>query len=142
VLYSAEADPLCYPGTNVLINHLDFTDPLELEEAETALFLVRANEPLPPGELDLAHYLSLHRHLFQDVYAWAGEIRTIRIGKGGNWFAYPEHIRGWLEKAFVEYGDPESLIDGAPDVFASRTARLIAEINAAHPFARATAVRS
>ena len=82
MVYTAEADPLCYPGTTVLRNLLDIENQDELDEAEVALFLIRANEPLPSGNLDVAHYFALHYHLFQDVYAWAGQPRTIRIGKG------------------------------------------------------------
>ncbi|MBM4490585.1 hypothetical protein GS471_21750 [Rhodococcus hoagii] len=29
-----------------------------------------------PGNYDLAHMQRIHHHLFQDVYPWAGEIRT------------------------------------------------------------------
>ncbi len=132
--YSAEGDPYCYPGTTILRNLLDIRDQSELDDAELALFLIRANEPLPPGELDAAHYLRLHHHLFQDVYDWAGKVRTVRIAKAGNWFCYPEHIEAWLAKAFEEYGDPDELIDVPAAAFAAKTARLLAEINAAHPF--------
>lgn len=134
MVYTAENDPLCYPGTSVLINLLDIEDAAELEEAELALFLLRADEALPAGALDVPHYLALHRHLFQDVYAWAGEIRKIRIGKGNTWFAYPEYIQTWLDGAFAEYGDPDALTDASPEEFAGKTAHLLAEINAAHPF--------
>lgn len=132
--YTADADPLWYPGTTVLQNLLDLQDQDELDEAETALFLLRADEALPAGNLDAAHYLSLHRHLFQDVYAWAGAIRAIRIGKGGNWFCYPENIGRELARAFEEYGDPDDVGKAPIEAFAVRTAHLLAEINAIHPF--------
>lgn len=134
MVYAAEDDPLCYPGTTVLRNLLDITDPEELDEAELGLFLIRAEEALPAGKLDVAHYLNLHRHLFQDVYAWAGQIRTIRIGKGGNWFCYPEYIEGYLAQAFAAYGDPDLVAELPAEEWARRTAHLLAEINAAHPF--------
>ncbi|WDZ81644.1 Fic family protein (plasmid) [Ensifer adhaerens] len=62
------------------------------------MFDSRATEDLPDGELDFAHYRALHRHFFQDVYDWAGEIRAIRTGKGGNWFCYPEYIESEADK--------------------------------------------
>ncbi|WP_348645164.1 hypothetical protein [Mesorhizobium sp. WSM4315] len=34
--YAAEFDPLCYPGTTVLINLLDVRDQAELDEVELA----------------------------------------------------------------------------------------------------------
>lgn len=134
MLYSADDDPLWLPGTTVLRNRLGIADQDTLDEVELALFLIRADEPLPAGKFDVAHYLSIHRHLFQDVYAWAGDIRSIRVGKAGNWFCYPEYIPGELARAFREYGDPDKVAELPPDEFARRTAHLLAEINAVHPF--------
>ncbi|MBZ9960562.1 Fic/DOC family protein [Mesorhizobium sp. BR1-1-14] len=134
MVYAAEFDPLCYPGTTVLINLLDIREQAELDEVELALFLTRADEPLPAGELDYRHYLHLHRHLFQDVYAWAGQPRTIRIGKGGSWFCYPEHIASEMVRVFRELGDPDSLADLDSLGFARHVAHIVAEVNAVHPF--------
>lgn len=93
-MYQAEADPYCYPGTTVLKNKLDIKDQTKLSAFEAEITTQRASEPLPTGKFDYAHYRALHRHLFQDVYPWAGIIRTVRIAKDGNWFCYPEHIDG------------------------------------------------
>jgi transposase-like protein len=49
----------------------------------------RSAEPLPAGKLTYPHYCAIHRHLFQDVYTWAGKPRTVRIAKGGSMFCYP-----------------------------------------------------
>lgn len=134
MVYASESDPLCYPGTTVLQNLLEIQNQDDLDEAELGLFLMRAEEPFPAGELDTTHYLAVHHHLFQDVYAWAGQIRTIRIGKGGNWFCYPEHIEGQLARAFRELGDPDRLEELTPADFARHVAHVLAEINAVHPF--------
>ncbi|RUX95794.1 MULTISPECIES: Fic family protein [unclassified Mesorhizobium] len=134
MVYAAEFDPLCYPGTTVLINLLDIRDQAELDEVELALFLTRADEPLPAGELDYPHYLSLPRHLFQDVYGWAGQARTIRIGKASSWFCYPEHIASEMARVFRELGNPDRLADLDGGGFAKHVAHIVAEINAVHPF--------
>ncbi len=134
MIYTAETDPLCYPGTTVLRNKLDLMDQDELDEYETAMFVLRSEEPWPEGKLDVAHYLSLHHHLFQDVYDWAGQIRTIRIGKGGNWFCYPEHIQAQLDHVFQELGTADAFESLAPRDFAVRAAHFLAELNAIHPF--------
>lgn len=134
MLYTAANDPLWVPGTSVLRNRLGITDQALLDEAELALFLTRADEPLPTGHLDAAHYLRIHHHLFQDVYDWAGQIRSIRIGKGDNWFCYPEFIEAELARAFREYGDPDEVAGLPKEEFARQTAHLLAEINAVHPF--------
>jgi cell filamentation protein len=132
--YTAEPDPLCYPGTTVLKNLLDIEDPDLLAEAGLALFLTRADEPFPAGEFDAKHYFNLHRHLFQDVYEWAGEIRTIRIGKDGNWFCYPEYIESELQRIFAEFGDRGALGQMTASGFATHVGHFLAEMNAVHPF--------
>ena len=46
-----------------------------------------------PGKLNLAHLKAIHRHIFQDVYPWAGEFRTVNIARPGQfYFAFPGNI--------------------------------------------------
>ncbi len=134
MVYTAELDPLCYPGTDVLRNKLDLMSQAELDEYELAVFLTRADEPFPPGKLDYPHYRALHHHLFQDVYSWAGEARTIRIGKGGNWFCYPEYIEREMTRIFAELKAAKHLREYGPQRFSTAAAHVLAEINAVHPF--------
>ena len=133
--YDATEDPLCYPGTTVLRNKADIRDQDDLDQFEQLMFLSRAEEDLPPGDLDYAHYRAIHHHFFQDVYDWAGDIRQIRTAKGGNWFCYPENIDNEMERLFAQLAEEDHLI-GIDDiaVFADRAAHYIAEINAVHPF--------
>ncbi|MCM2503690.1 Fic family protein [Aureimonas altamirensis] len=132
--YAVHDDPDCYPGTTVLRNLLDIREQSALDEAETLLFLLRADEALPKGNFDAAHLLDIHRHLFQDVFIWAGRPRTVRIGKAGNWFCYPEFITHELGRAFDEYGPPDAVAALPFDLFVTQTTHLVAEINAIHPF--------
>ena len=34
------------------------------------------------GNFDLAHLKNIHKFLFEDIYDWAGQIRTVDIAKG------------------------------------------------------------
>jgi cell filamentation protein len=43
MVYTAEADPLCYEGTSVLRNSAGIRDAAQLEEFELAMFLTRAD---------------------------------------------------------------------------------------------------
>jgi hypothetical protein len=102
-VYAAEPDPYCYPATSVLMNLLDLGDAGALEAFEADAVLRRGDEPLPDGDFTSSHLQGIHRHLFQDVYAWAGEFRTVRISKEASMFCYPENIDsqmvllfGWL----------------------------------------------
>ncbi|MEO8883346.1 MAG: Fic family protein [Devosia sp.] len=134
MFYDAEQDPLCYPGTSVLINKAGLQDQRELDEFEFSMFLSRAEEPLPGGVLDYPHYRSIHRHLFQDVYDWAGEPRTIRIGKGGNWFCFPENLAHHMTVTFGALAKAQYLANLPAAAFAVGAAKTLSEINAGHPF--------
>ena len=77
----------CYPPDYaVLRNKLDIRDAAELETAERELVTFRLLEPMPAGNFDLTHLKAIHRHLFQDIYAWAGDVRTVESAKGKNRF--------------------------------------------------------
>lgn len=79
------ADPYFDAEHGLLRNRLGIVDPEELEQVEaelTALRLVELHEVPIPGGCDLAHLQAFHRFLFGDVYDWAGELRSVAIGKG------------------------------------------------------------
>lgn len=133
--YNATDDPLCYPGTQVLKNKVGLRDQDELDQFEQLMYLTRAEEPLPAGNLDYVHYKRIHHHFFQDVYDWAGQSREIRTGKGGNWFCFPEYIDGEMTNIFRQLANEDHLVGLTNSKhFAERAAFYIAEINAIHPF--------
>src|SRR4051812_10580981 len=101
-MYEADQDPYYYPGTSVLINRLDMRDQAALEAFEAEVTADRSAQEVPPGSLDYGHYLAIHKHLFQDVYDWAGEIRTVRVAKQGSAFCYPEYIDREMRKLFSD----------------------------------------
>jgi len=85
-MYDAVEDPYCYLRTTVLKNRAGLRPQRALTRFETAMAAQHADEPLPVGRLSVRHYCGIHRHLFQDVYAWAGRFRTVRISKAGSMF--------------------------------------------------------
>jgi cell filamentation protein len=101
------------------------------EEEATAQ---RFAEPLPAGKLDVRHLCAIHRHLFQDVYVWAGSLRTVRIAKGGSAFCYPENLDRELGRLFADLAKQKSLSGLDADAFAEKAAHFLAELNAIHPF--------
>jgi cell filamentation protein len=133
-LYDAFDDPYCYEGTSVLKNRLGIVAQDKLTEFEHAISSQRAEEPLPAGSLDQEHYCAIHRHFYQDVYEWAGELRTVRTAKGGNAFCYPENIAAQLKKLFGELASADNFRGLDADAFASTAAHFLADLNAIHPF--------
>jgi cell filamentation protein len=133
-MYAAIADPYCYPGTTVLINLQGLRNQARLNAFETEVTSIRADQTLPPGHLSYSHYRAIHRHLFQDVYAWAGKIRTVRISKDGSAFCYPEHIDREMKRLFAGLRGRKYLRGLESESFAKEMAHLLAELNAIHPF--------
>ncbi|TXL82404.1 adenosine monophosphate-protein transferase [Vineibacter terrae] len=132
--YEASDDPYCYPGTTVLKNVPDIRDAAALEQFEIALTTQRGREPFPSGRLSATHYKAIHRHLFQDVYPWAGRFRTVRIHKGSSTFCYPENIDGEMRTLFAWLRKQRLLQDLTSVEFATAGAHFLAELNAIHPF--------
>jgi len=133
-MYEARQDPYCYSGTDVLKNRLGLREAAKLAAFEAEITAQRAAEPLPAGRLSYGRYRAIHRHLFQDVYAWAGRPRTIRMAKGGNAFCYPEHIDREMRRLFAELAAHRYFRGLDAQSFAAQAAHFLAELNAIHPF--------
>jgi cell filamentation protein len=133
-MYDAIDDPYTYENSTVLVNKLELREQAELDAFEAEISTARADEPLPEGNLDFTHYKAVHNHLFQDVYEWAGQVRTVRIFKGGNPFCFPENIENQAAKLFGELQADNFLqgLDGSS--FADKAAHFLAELNAIHAF--------
>ncbi|MDA9548187.1 adenosine monophosphate-protein transferase [Bradyrhizobium sp. CCBAU 45321] len=133
-MYDAVADDYCYPGTTVLKNKLDLRNPEELHSFEAEVSDARADEELPAGKLDFAHFKAVHEHLFQDVYDWAGKIRTVRMSKGGNPFCFPENIEDQAKLLFAQLKQDKFLAGLEPEAFAEKAAHFLSELNVIHAF--------
>ncbi len=133
-MYGTTKDPYCYADTNVLINKAGLKEPSRLTRFEVMAVAQRAAEKLPEGKFDTAHFKSIHFHLFQDVYDWAGKARTIRIAKGNSMFCFPENIEAELSRALNWLKQQRLLKGQTRQGFAAGTAHVLAEINAVHTF--------
>jgi len=133
-MYDAVEDPYCYPGTTVLKNKLNLKEQAALDAFEAEITAQRAEEPLPSGRLGYAHYRAIHKHLFQDVFAWAGKIRNVRISKGGSMFCYPESIDREMTKLFGSLAAQKHFKGTTAKDFSGKAAHFLAELNAIHPF--------
>jgi len=130
-------DPYVYPTTNVLRNRFGLRDAGELDRRErdaSALRLVELHARPLAGGYDLAHLQAFHRHIFGDVWPWAGEIRTVAIAKNDSMFALPAYIEPYLSGVLAELPHEGFLHGQTQDRIAERLTHYLAEINAAHPF--------
>lgn len=129
-------DPYCYPNSRVLKNKLKIIDFDELYNEERNLSILRERELLDSGingRFDFEHLKAIHRYLFQDVYDWAGEVRTVDIANG-NMFCRCFAIETEAERIFAELKKEKYLQNLKAGEMAKRLAYYLAEINALHPF--------
>ncbi len=129
-------DPYVYPETNVLRNTRNIRDPTALEVVEASLTYLRslqlASQPIP-GDYDLLHLQAFHRYLFEGLYEWAGELRTVALAKT-DLFCLPEHIESYGAEIFGHLAAERHLAGLNRESFVDRLAHYLGDVNALHPF--------
>lgn len=113
----------------MLENKLGITSAPELAEAEERISKKKAIELFENGILDkleagkFESLKAIHQYLFNDIYFFAGEIRTVNISKGNFRFA----SQMYLEAALAN-------IDKMPQSNFDEIIEKYVEMNIAHPF--------
>lgn len=134
------------PGTTVIRNLIDrdgdhpfgTADQRYLEQVETFKVSRRLDElgqrPVE-ATFTFGHMRAIHRHLFQDVYAWAGEPRRVPMQKLGTSYAAPSEMNSLLRRQYESLGRRDNL-RGIRDTreFAQQLAVIWGEINHGHAF--------
>ena len=128
-----EEDPYVYPGMEVLRNRFDEADPARLAVLEYAATRGRSAERLA-FPLTGDGYRATHRHLFQDVFEWADELRTTDLARPGTQFARPAFIEPALRDRFRQVAATGELAGMDALIFAAEAAHHMAELNAIHRF--------
>ena len=134
--YEAD-DTYCMPGTTVLKNKAGITDQNLLDEFEgdfTTLRIIELSEQAIDGDFDLDHLCKIHAHIFQDVYDWAGMVRTVDIVRGDSRFCNARLIASYANKVFTTLKDENHLRGLGASPISHRLAHYLSEINAIHPF--------
>ena len=130
-------DPYVYPGTNVLKNRRDLRELALLAEYEGTMSAFRlAQLAAKPqlGQFDIPHLKRLHGYIFQDVYDWAGEFRTVNIARPGQfYFAFIDQIVPTLNQLLQSLKAEKHLSGLNPARFSERAGYYL-ELNAVHPF--------
>lgn len=121
-----------------LRNLLDAQTPDTLREAEddrVAIRLMELAERPVDQTLDLDHLREVHRRLFQDVYPWAGETRTVNMGRpGGPSFAPWAEVEGRWDALADRIEEQDRLRGVGRDDFAPAAASIYNEVNTLHAF--------
>ncbi len=130
-------DDYVYLGTTVLRNKAGIQEQTALDAFEADATAVRMLELLEhplEGRFDFSHLCAIHRHLFQDVYEWAGCIRTVDISRDTSRFANAAWIESYLGGVLAKLPGENWLRGLQPEPFVARLAHYMGEINATHPF--------
>lgn len=113
----------------VLENKLGITDSATLARTEEKLSKEKAVKLFEYGILDnqkagsFQALAEIHKYLFEDIYDFAGKIRTVNIAKGGFRFASVMYLESSLENIEkMPQGDFDSIVEK------------YVEMNIAHPF--------
>lgn len=130
------SDPYSDPKTGVLKNKLAIASQQEIAQVErrhTAGRIVELRAKPIVGNFDLSHLQKIHKQIFQDVYAWAGKIRTVNISKG-DVFCLPEYIESAAGDIFRKLAWENQLNDLNEADFAAKAGELLSDLNHLHPF--------
>ena len=112
-----------------LQNKLGLTDELELAREEERISKQKALALYDTGLLNtfpvgtFAGLAMIHKYLFEDIYEFAGQMRTVNIAKGNFRFAPVMYLRPALES-----------IDQMPQSTFDEIIEKYVEMNVAHPF--------
>lgn len=113
----------------VLENKFGITDSAELARVEERISKAKALELFEKGLLDrfevgtFEGLAQIHAYLFDEIYAFAGQIRTVNIAKGNFRFAPVLYLQAALEQIGQM---PQSTFDEILEKYV--------EMNVAHPF--------
>ncbi len=113
----------------VLENKLNILESAELDRVEEKISKKKAIELFETGYLDKLEVgtyralASIHRFLFEDIYNFAGELRTVNISKGNFRFAPVMYLEEALKN-----------IDKMPQTTFDEIVEKYVEMNIAHPF--------
>lgn len=133
-------DPYLDPETGLLRNKVGARTKVALDEAEGDLSFARLvqltdHPPTPTG--DLNELCAIHRHLFQDIYEWAGSLRTVDIRKnveGADYFLPVALIPRAAHYAAEELRADGHLRGMTRPQFVERLAHHYDQFNYLHPF--------
>lgn len=127
----------CYDGTTCLINKFDIKDENILKDLETTVTFSKITEySLNPlfNTFDVNHYRAIHKYLFEDIYDWAGEYRTVDMSKKGTSFAKAESIDELMTKCFARLQNNNCFQDLDFDGLVDSVIDFYCVTNMIHPF--------
>ena len=124
------------PKSGILRNLEDISDPDVLLFVESAAVTKRLKElyesPIKITGID--SLFEIHRHLFQDIYVWAGKKRIVEISKDGKQFFPTSHFDNafrYIDQLIAEF---KKIPKDNKRKLAELLAEILDNVNYVHPF--------
>jgi cell filamentation protein len=124
------------PRTGILRNLQNITDPevlLFLESSAVTKRLQELEENLIKIQ-GIDNLFDIHKHLFQDIYAWAGKKRIVEISKDGKQFFPTSHFDNAFRHIDRLIADFSCIPKNNKRKIAEKLAEILDHINYLHPF--------
>ena len=124
------------PKTGLLRNLQDITDPEVLLFVEIGAVTKRLQElyenPIKIKGID--SLFAIHKHLFQDIYTWAGKKRIVEISKDGKQFFPTTHFDNALRYIDHLVTEFKKIQKDNKKNLAEKLAEILDNVNYLHPF--------
>jgi cell filamentation protein, protein adenylyltransferase len=124
------------PKTGILRNIANITDSDDLLFFESAAVTKRIQELYenPIKIKGVENLLRIHKHLFQDVYSWAGKMRKVEISKAGKQFFPTTHFNNAFRYINTLISEYKKIPERDKPQIAEKLAEILDNINYLHPF--------
>jgi len=124
------------PKTGILRNLADLTDSDALLFFESGAVAKRIQElhENPIKIKGIGSLFEIHKHLFQDVYSWAGEKRKVEISKAGKQFFPTTHFQNAFRYIDSLISDYKKISKDNKQQIAEKLAEILDSVNYLHPF--------
>jgi cell filamentation protein len=106
----------------------------KLERNLTANRIIELRAEPIHGKFDFEHLKQLHGRIFQDMYDWAGQERTLSMRKGSTLFCLAENLDSYQTKVFGDLAKDGFFKGMDPEQFTKKSAQFLGDLNALHPF--------
>ena len=124
------------PKTGILRNLQDITDADVLLFVESGAVTKRLHElnenPIKIKEIE--SLFLIHKHLFQDLYAWAGKKRIVEISKDGKQFFPTTHFDNAFKYINTLISEFKEIPKSNKENLAKKLAEILDNVNYLHPF--------
>lgn len=124
------------PKTGLLRNLQDITDPDVVLFVESGAVTKRLQELYenPIKIKEISSLFEIYKHLFQDIYAWAGKKRKVEISKDGKQFFPTSHFDNafrYIDQLISEF---KEIPKDNKRKLAEKLADILDNVNYLHPF--------